>query len=184
MLSASPAGAALLRASAAQAEAQLQRRAAAPVPGRLRAALLGTTQLTHFPAWLVSSDVLSPGFAGDSLIRHPVLPHSCSLTFGGAQRAALTKAPLYVVIKSFAGRLRRVVLKALPHNRFILLGGFVHEVPRLRVGPGSFSALKTQIGARTGIYLHIAKSFPDVKSLLPAAARCKEVLVKVGKKPF
>lgn len=60
----------------------------------------------------------------------------------------------------------------------------MHEVPRLRVGPGSFSALKTQIGARTGIYLHIAKSFPDVKSLLPAAARCKEVLVKVGKKPF
>ncbi|XP_032566247.1 uncharacterized protein LOC116798181 [Chiroxiphia lanceolata] len=46
----------------------------------------------------VSSDVLGTGFAGDSLIRHPVLPHSCSLTLGALRAAALTKKPLYTVV--------------------------------------------------------------------------------------
>lgn len=77
-----------------------------------------------------------------------------------------------------------MLLSALPHNRFILLGGFVHEVPHLRVGPGSFSALKTQVVARTGIYLHITKAFLETESLTPAAVRCKEILVEAGKKPF
>jgi len=165
-----------LCSQAAQCRQRRRQQHRHPVPGRLRAAPLGTTQLAHFPAWLASSDVLSAGFAGDSPFQQPVLLHSCALTRGGARRAALTQA--YVAIKSFAGCSRRVLLKALPHNRVILFGGFVREVPQLRAGPGSSLALKPQSAARTGTHLHFTESLP------PAAVCCEEVVVKVGKKPF
>lgn len=147
--------------------------AAQAAPGRLRAALLGTTRLSLTSQLrLLPSDVLSTGFAGVSLIRHPVLPHSCSLTPG----AAPIQAPLYVVIKPCAGRLLCALLAALPHNWFVLRGGFVQEIPQLGIGPGSFSALKPQPLARTGMHLSITRAFPETKSSPPAAGCCEEAL--------
>lgn len=70
-----------------------------PGGGRAQRAAAGSR---HHPA--PSLPGLSTGFTGDSLIRHPVLQHSCSLTSGGPDQNALL-----AVIKPSAGCWRWVL---------------------------------------------------------------------------
>lgn len=110
-----------------------------PAGGRARRAAAGTR---HHPE--PSLPGLDTGFTGDSLIRHPVLQHSCSLTSGGPDQNALL-----AVIKPCAGCWRWVLPHALPRSRFLLFRGLGHWVPQLGAGPHSLTALSIQIVAGT-----------------------------------
>lgn len=110
-----------------------------PAGGRARRAAAGTR---HHPE--PSLPGLDTGFTGDSLIRHPVLQHSCSLTSGGPDQNALL-----AVIKPCTGCWRWVLPHALPRSRFLLFRGLGHWVPQLGAGPDSFTALSIQIVAGT-----------------------------------